>query len=149
MDEEYLKMVLALPDEFIKNLSVKNGDQVFLLKDVKATDYPSSYGHGLYTVFENSLAFEGHICTEHWMGVYWLLEERKAIPIPSQEQLINMIKNCSMWNTVKLTDLEIITGVAEWHRRYPCKTQNKCCEQLYLEVLMWLNDKTWDGESWI
>ena len=146
MNEEYLKMILALPEEFFEGWEFNNGDQVYLIEEIE--DYSPSKEYGLYTVFDGLLANEELLITENLY--VRVIDFKNGRPIPSQGQLIGMISNHSMLKTVKLTDLQVIERVSQWHvRRDPCMIQNKCCEQLYLEVLQWLNDKTWDGETWI
>lgn len=150
-DETYIKMVLALPPEFFKDLNVENGDQVFLMKDVPATDYPSSYGHGLYTVFENSLAFEGHICTEHWMGVYCLLKEGSARIIPSTEQLLK-IGDCD--GDTYFESLAIL-HFAYWledkvtARHDFCLKHRSAKEMMLLWVMETRFNQKWNGEAWV
>ena len=136
INSEYLKMILALPNEFFKGWGWKDGDSFIRL-------YDGHIGYlGNYKIDELSVQFTWG---STWAGC---LEDIR--PIPSQGQLIGMISNHSMLKTVKLTELQVIERVSQWHvRRDPCVIQNKCCEQLYLEVLQWLNDKTWDGETWI
>lgn len=147
MDKEYLKMILALPEEFFNVWEWNDGDQVYLIDEID--EYSCSEEHGLYTIFDGLICNDGFTCTENWLYVR-AIDFKNGRPIPSQKQLINMIKDHSMLKSVKLTDIEVMGRVVSWHdRRDPKHTQKKCCEQLYLDVLMWLNDKTWNGEKWI
>ncbi len=137
ISDEYIKMVLALPDEFFEGWECNNGDQVFLLEEIKVTDYACSEKHGLYTVFEWSLATEEHICTEHWMGVDWLLEDRRARPIPRQEQL-QELSGLDWWTFYS----EIIHGMVEYEDDEPilCVCLRNVMRIKYKMI--------WNGEEW-
>jgi len=47
MTDEYLKMILALPEEYFNDWEWNDGDQVYLTEEID--DYDSSDYHGLLT----------------------------------------------------------------------------------------------------
>ena len=148
MDDLYNKMVLALPDDFFNGWELEDGDQVYLFKDTD--DYTCSEKHGLYTIFDNLLANDGVTYTENWHYATWMISDGLIRPIPSQKQLQCLIRSLLKFHNVELNDLEILNRVVGRHnRRDPENKQNKSTDCLFLEVHMWLNNKTWNGEAWI
>lgn len=149
MDEDYLKMILALPDEFFEGWEWKEGDRFILInrKKGKIVDYQD--GTIGDSVLENGEV--GYIWTSGYSGEYGFEKYDSEIrPILSQEQLQSMIKKHVLVHNVKLKDVEILKRVTDWHiRRDPEHKLDKSTKCLFLEVLQWLNDKTWDGEAWL
>lgn len=148
MDNQYIKMILALPDEFFENWEWRTGDKAVNILNSRiitilwATepDIWKTERYAMYYSRQTPFSKEGSTKIK-------LCEIR---PLPSQEQLQEMIKKHNILHNVKLTDLEILERVVGWHvRRDHNKNQNKCSKQIFLEVLMWLNDKLWDGEKWV
>lgn len=151
MNDEYLKMVLALPDEFFDGREWNDGDQVYLTEDID--DYDSSDYHGLYTVFDGLLAHSGINDTENWLNVR-AINFKNGRPLPSQEQLQNMILNYYSKNGLDIKDREnlyLLWRFQEWLRD---QTFDECAgltiKELLLLFLMYvIYNKRWDGEKWL
>ena len=161
MDKEYLNMVIALPDDFFENITPEFGNLFWVETD---QGWKEDYSRKTYAILDHVfddgnyslILMDSSQIDERlykWDFQYNKRDEVtywKGWLIPSQEQLIKMIKDNQILKNVKLSDLEILERVVEWHmRRDPEKVQEKCAECLFLDVLMWLNGNIWDGEKWI
>lgn len=136
--DEYTKMVLALPDEFFEGWEWKHGDQFI----VSYCDEPDVYYIGDCGLVEGK---PHDIVSEDYFEI-----KGEIRPLPSQKQLQDMIKKHIARHNLKLNDLDLLQRVIEWHtRRDPEHKQDKCAEILFLDVLLWMNLKTWNGRIWI
>ena len=141
-DQEYIKMILALPDEFFDGWEWQAGDKALVNNEVWTVFEGNS--NGMVVIGENLQQFSiGDLDFSYKIG-------DKARPIPNQEQLQEIIKKQCLSHNVKLKDIEILKRVVDWHiRRDPKHTLERSAECLFLEVVQWLNDKTWNGEAWV
>jgi len=139
--DEYKRMILALPEDFFQGWVWQEGDK-FLHKEL-GSEHWNECVTGDYKA-----DLEGVI----WYVVpdYYDRLEGEIRPLPSQKQLQDMIKKHQLLRNVKLNDFDVLQRVYEWHkRRDPEHKLNKITEHMFLEVVQWLNDKTWTGENWI
>lgn len=147
-DQEYIKMILALDDEFFKGWEWKAGDKALSINDqykrelLLLTTAPLeklNSNDNVTLLFPHSV--DGVTVDEYIFNLR---------PLPSQEQLQEIIKKQCLSHNVKLKDIEILKRVVDWHiRRDPKHTLERSAECLFLEVVQWLNDKTWNGEAWV
>lgn len=142
MDDTYLKMVLALPDEFFKGWKWKDGDQVYLTEEID--EYSCSDDHGLYTVFDGLLANDGFLNTENWLYVR-AIDFKNGRPIPSQEQLQDMME-LSVPNFIN-EFFEFSESIPN-EKEYPIFRTNMDCFTLAY-VMDRKFKKYWDGENWM
>jgi hypothetical protein len=124
MSDEYLQMVLALPDEFFKDWKWEDGDAFLYKMD---GDWIESY-IGQYAI-ENNVIMEPNLVE------YFIPVEGEIRPLPSQKQL------------------QEISGL-DWDLYYHDIVKNyseyDSAEQAGLARVMYVKyHKKWDGEKWI
>jgi hypothetical protein len=158
VEDNYIKMVLALPDEFFKDWKYEDGDQVFLLEDID--DYSSSFDPwiGTYTVFDGCIATDGLHNIEEWTYVEYVVRERKLKPIPSQRQLQDMLmahkphKVESFVGDLHALFFNFRTWIQNgdedswWDFRDELENFDQAWLCYAMEVLY---NKNWNGEKWI
>lgn len=153
MNEEYLKMVLALPDEFFEGWEWKEGDRFILInrKKGKIVDYQD--GTIGDSVLENGEV--GYIWTSGYSGEYGFEKYYSEIkPIPNQEQLQkkcidfeNVGKRYTHSNDFSISK-RFIALVIEGD--LVKNIEEKTLNEMWLEFVEYLVfGKKWDGESWI
>ncbi len=139
MNDEYLRMVLALPEEFFEGWEWREGDQFYI----------KGYGEDTH-VIGDAVLFKKK--PHYWKGylVYGDWDYFKLVPVPSQEQLQSIIKKYITENEFPLTDRVLLCEFMD-HVIYYREKEFECCS---LDV-MWLDfamcriyKKTWDGEKW-
>jgi hypothetical protein len=143
-DETYIKMVLALPEEFFKDWQWKEGDQ-FLYRYNKLEPFESYYIGSFGVGVEN-----GQIVTAtnvegetHDAGEY--------IPIPSQKQLLNIYKekeNCQFESLALLEFANWLESIVSLDHSF-CLKYQESNEILLLFVMYKCFDKVWNGSKWI
>jgi len=141
-NENYIKMILALPDKFFKNWEFEDGDQFYLTEDYEY--YPSSKNYKTYTIINGKLASNIY-APEEWRCVSLDLGR----PIPRQEQLQDMVIN--KFNGIP--EIQLLESFYSWvnTQRYVDKKfefHSIKCSMLRYAVLMLLR-KEWDGEKWV
>lgn len=142
VSDEYIKMVLALPEEFFENWKWKAGEQFIDIKD-----HDTGY-IGQYIVEKNTVK---GLWNE---GTYELENDIK--PLPNQEQLQELILNylCKTYPDAKTYD--IINFFCDWFKanfsRNPkykeVEYESGSCIWLRY-VLHVIYSKTWNGNQWI
>jgi len=160
VDPNYLKMVLALPDEFFERIKPRFGN-LYWVETYQG--WKEGYSRKTYAVCSIILD----------TGTYYLsLQDRKNMDevvgswefeynkrdkaihwrkwlIPSQEQLQEMIKQ-GIWHDKELNDIDVLSSVIQWHTtRGTNHRLDQCSEYLFLEFLQWLNAQIWDGKEWL
>ena len=150
MDEMYLKMILALTDEFFDGWEWNAGDRAILLDDhykrevlVINTHYQIISSRVAKLLFPGSL--EGCKTEEHIT---------RLRPLPSQEQLQKMLidfenkdskyKHSNYFIISERFIAVVIEGdlVADM--------ENKTLTEMWLEFVVYLmRNKTWNGTKWI
>lgn len=141
ISDEYIKMILALPDEFFDGWVWNYGD-TFVLK--VASDKWIVHHIGDFELINNDIGTWVPIggCESTFEKVE---EERR--PIPSQEQLQDKIiksQNCKPSDVFNLFQT--------WYYIYSHQKDNRMFNsfrEAWLHCHMWLEKKEWDGESWV
>lgn len=152
-NENYIKMILALPNEFFENWEFEDGDQVYLTEEID--DYSPSKDHGLYTVFDGLLAHDGILYTENWLSVR-VIDFKNGWPIPSQERLQKMLLTQPHQN-YEFNDLY---GLVYWFNKWFFKSDELYCMSFHDEckdfgqaflcfTVEVLYNMKWDGEMWV
>ncbi len=136
IDPEYIKMVLALPDEFFKGWEWKAGDYALLIRNNKEIRFIRSNG------ILNQALFTG---LDDVTKVY-MVGFDQIIPIPSQERLQKMLIDKMGWSQRSL-----LIHVNKWFDYIIINSLP--VESFEIELLKFyqyfINDCEWDGEKWI
>jgi hypothetical protein len=150
MDNEYLKMVLALPGEFFSGWEFNDGDQVYLTEEID--DYSPSDVHGLYTVFDRLLAHDGILDTENWLYVR-AVDCKNGRPIPSQEHIQKMIlDNQEKQTGNRYNDFALLNLFNKYINSniFTYAPVTYSAVELWLQYAAWeIYNMKWDGEKWI
>ena len=148
MDEMYLKMILALSDEFFEGWEWKHCDYGINLDNIEK---------GRVIPLEEMFHTEFKILyvDSFFKDIEWILKDRVR-PIPSQEQLQKMLESKMLttggnrWHVFCTFD-EFVRS--EYERRSFWKTGTLITdsfEMLWLACVMKEKyGKTWDGEKWM
>ena len=153
MDDQYLKMILALPDEFFEGWEWKEGDRFILINRTKGKIVDYQDGTIGDSVLENGEV--GYIWTSGYGGEYGFEKYYSEIkPIPSQEQLQkkcidfeNRDKRYTYSNDFSISK-RFIALVIEGDLVHDI--ENKTLKEMWLEFTEYLvYDKMWNGEAWI
>jgi len=146
MTDEYLKMILALPEEFFDGWKWKEGDQ--FLRYNHECKYVEIQGHvGNYSLY----SYTGKIRNINETGDY---VEGDLRPVPSQEQLQKMILNYYFKNGLDIKgreNLYLLWRFQDWLRGQSFEDcSGLTIKELMLEFLMYVvYTKKWDGKKWI
>jgi len=133
--DEYLKMILALPEEFFDGWKWKEGDQ--FLRYNHECKYVEIQGHvGNYALY----SYTGKICNINETGDY---VEGDLRPVPSQEQLQKMS------GISAFTFIHMLHSFSEDQLQYGNKIPYdiNCITLAFLVNLKY--NYIWDGEKWI
>lgn len=151
LNDEYLRMILALPDEFFEGWEWQAGDRAVNISNNRmimilwATE-PNIWKKERYACYYNY-----HPSFSNEMGSKITLSEIR--PIPSQEQLQDIILKKFHENGLDITDREglyIFWRLQDWLHGQDFKEMAYLrFECIWLKFLMYLNGKTWNGESWV
>ena len=137
MADQYIKMVLALPEELFKRWKWKEGD-TFLYKEDESETYSIGY-IGTHILSNTKPVGFMDICFdpfEHLMNLR---------PLPSQEQLQNMCLEKE-----EPFDPEILYVFTDWVYSTLRSVKFSSLESAWLQYVMWvIYKKEWDGEKWI
>ena len=127
MDETYLKMILALDDEFFDGWEWQAGDKALVNNEVWTVFGGNS--NGMVVIGENLQQFSiGDLDFSYKIG-------DKARPIPRQEQL------------QKLSGLDWDLYYHDLVKNY---SEYNSAEQAGLAMIMYTKcGKIWDGEQWL
>ena len=151
MDEMYLNMILALPDEFFDGWEWNAGDRAILLDDhykrevlVINTHYQIISSRVAKLLFPGSL--EGCKTEEHIT---------RLRPIPSQEQLQNKILDhwkktawCGYTPLSLLSEFRIFVFEKCEIREF-IENKTTIIEMLLMFSMSEIYNQKWDGEKWI
>jgi len=137
MDDQYIKMVRALPDKFFEGWEWKDGDRFVL-------EYNSPYNMKVHYVGDavvyRSKVYDIEITSD---DIRSLLGD--ARPLPSQAQLQKMCLEDG-----EDFDPELLYVFSNWVYSPMRKVVFNSMESAWLQYIMWIfHTKTWDGEAWI
>lgn len=145
MDDQYLKMVLALPDEFVEGWEWKEGDHGIIT-------WPDFENNEILITNIRARRFEFRCVESGTLKITF--DFRGARPIPSQEQLQ---KKCIDFENVgkRYTDSNyfsiskrFIAVVIEGD--LVKNIEEKTLNEMWLEFTEYvIYGKTWDGEAWV
>lgn len=145
-DDQYIKMILALPDEFFKGWEWKVGDNLIIL---------SNKYNGEAIIIDADLKYnkESVECMSLNSEYIVFINLNSCIPIPSQEQLQEMILNYqenttgnrfNNWKLIKEFYNFINCGILK------CVPETYTARELWLQYLMHVVcNHRWNGEVWL
>lgn len=150
MLDQYIKMVLTLPEEFFKGWEYKDGDFIIIFPH-RYKEYLGEYNvSGIYLCFNNLLCRKENEHTNHWIPARWVKFE-DGRPLPSQEQLLQIYTERK---GLQYSSLALL-WLANWIEDKVTDDHGFCFEYESAEAiaLLWVQetcfDKTWDGTKWI
>lgn len=148
-NSEYIKMILALPDEFFEGWEWNYGD-TFILK--VASDKWIVHHIGDFELINNDIGTWTPIggCESTFEKV-----EEARRPIPSQEQLQDIMKKHWFKLDSTVQSYGVMKYFCNWFQahwiRYPDykEVENDSITSIWLRYVMdFIYYKTWDGERW-
>lgn len=145
-DQEYIKMILALPDEFFAGWEWKAGDK-----------YLINYGDYWDIGFIGDSSIENGEAGYYFITVGEFQKFREELrPVPSQEQLQELIQNNWLKLDPTVQSYGVLKYFCNWFRAnwvsYPAykEVETKSINSIWLRYTMWMiYNKEWNGESWI
>ncbi len=145
---EYLKMVMALPEELFEGWGWTAGDKALVNNEIWTVFGGNT--NGMVVLGENLQQFSiGNLDFSYKIG-------DKAKPIPSQEQLQELIQK--HWSKLDPTvqSYGVVKYFCNWFHTnwvsYPAykEVENESINSIWLRYTMWMiYEKEWNGESWI
>ena len=137
MDEMYLKMILALPEEFFDGWEWNDGD-FYAGKVNVCPDDPLEFGSFSEDCTPNFKTFSGN----YWYSKVW--------PLPRLDQLIKRYK---IEKDIQFESLALL-WLANWIEEKVTEDHSFCLKYRSDKViaLLWVQEKCfnqkWDGEKW-
>lgn len=150
--DEYIKMVLALPEEFFENWEYSAGNKVLVNTDGKLKFYTVFGGNenGMVVINENLEQFSlGKLDVSYNLG-------DKYRPIPTQEQLQEIILKRFNKSDDSVLIYDVINFFCAWFQAHWIKKSsyhavlNDCGAAIWLRYAVdVIYGKTWNGEKWV
>lgn len=141
MDDEYKKMILALPAKFVAGWEYKNGDAI-LLKEMTGWN---EYHIGDYLLEDGKIGYiDGWECE-------FIPDDHEIRPVPSQELLLQIYKTK---HGLQFESLALL-WLANWIEDKVTNDHGFClkCQSAEAITLLWVQETCynmkWDGEKWI
>lgn len=135
---EYIKMILALPNDFFEDWEWRTGDKAVKILNNEIVVF-------LWKAEEHAWYYNYHPSFSNEMSSAIKLCDIR--PLPSQEQLQNKIiksQNCKPSDVFNLFQT--------WYYIYSHQKDNtgfNSFKEAWLHCYMWLEKKEWNGEKWV
>lgn len=138
----YIRMVLALPEDFFKGWEWKEGDKQVLQCKNGNLYYKFVCEEDIGTVY---------IDTNY---SYYDCSQARLRPLPDQKQLQDVIKSNFKKSDSTVKDYDVIKLFCDWFEaRFVIEykvIENESIDCIWLRYVMdVIYNKTWNGESWI
>ena len=153
MNEMYLKMILALPDEFFDGWEWQAGDKALSINDQYKRELLLLTTAPLKKLNSNDKVTLLFLHSMDGVTVEEYIFNLR--PVPSQQQLQEMVKNHMLKDDETVLDYDIINFFCDWFKAHFCskytykEIEHSSIKSVWLRYAMHIiYSKKWNSESW-